>query len=80
MAKMPAPNPARLNVVARKVVPQALYGCQATPVAAAPLRRLRAAVATVVDSRAARSRWLDLALALAHPREVDPAAHIFFRR
>eukprot|EP00969_Alexandrium_andersonii_P300910 13303199-Alexandrium_andersonii.AAC.1 len=38
MAKMPAPYPARLNVVAGKIVPQALYGCQATPVAAAPLR------------------------------------------
>eukprot|EP00969_Alexandrium_andersonii_P343412 15179289-Alexandrium_andersonii.AAC.1 len=44
------------------------------------MRRLRSAFVGVVDARASPMRSVDLALATAYPREIDPLAHVMCRR
>eukprot|EP00969_Alexandrium_andersonii_P226406 9997805-Alexandrium_andersonii.AAC.1 len=53
---LPAGVDTKLSLLGGKVRPMALYGSEAAPAAAGPLRTLRARMATSLDTRAARSR------------------------
>eukprot|EP00969_Alexandrium_andersonii_P264248 11679044-Alexandrium_andersonii.AAC.1 len=62
---------AKACILAAKVLPAALYGCPAAPMAKGPVRALRTAIAAVVAPGAAKLRALDACLAMADVC-VDP--------
>eukprot|EP00969_Alexandrium_andersonii_P040079 1756236-Alexandrium_andersonii.AAC.1 len=58
----------------------ALHSCAVTPLPTGLLRKLVSKCATVMDPRAARFRSPQVALALAHPRNLDPRAYVLVQR
>eukprot|EP00969_Alexandrium_andersonii_P159869 7064341-Alexandrium_andersonii.AAC.1 len=72
VARFPASFERRMQVVLGKVLPQGLYGVEATPASSHALRHLRTKIATVVDGKAAPVRAVELALAVALPRRLTP--------
>eukprot|EP00969_Alexandrium_andersonii_P132936 5879002-Alexandrium_andersonii.AAC.1 len=62
-----------------KALAMATYGVASSPASSKAMKAMRAAVATMVDRGAARSRAQALAFRLA-PREMDPEVHILVDR
>eukprot|EP00969_Alexandrium_andersonii_P061366 2705664-Alexandrium_andersonii.AAC.1 len=68
LATLPASRSTKLGVILGKVLPKALYGTPATPVATKPLAALASKVAGILDPGAGKHRSLAVMLALAWPK------------
>ena len=79
IATLPLAPERRAQVIAGKVIPAALYGCQSSPAASTKVARLRSAIVDTLDRTAARTRSLPLAFVLQN-MELDPLVHILVMR
>eukprot|EP00969_Alexandrium_andersonii_P085631 3775397-Alexandrium_andersonii.AAC.1 len=66
-----APLERRLAVATSKVLPKALYGVAATPIAQGQMASLRTAMGPIIEHKTAGARSLDLLFATVE-REIDP--------